>query len=244
MSRHRFLVTRPQLLADEVSLQGDELRHLKVRRIQPGEPVVLSDGAGAERDAVVASIDRERAVLRCVGARREQVVRGLRITLGQALLKSDKLDLVVEKATELGVESILLFESERVVAGMSAARLGRLRRLAQSAAKQAQRAHVPDIGDPTSLSSLLDATRSDAGKVVFWEESDVPLRQVVATLPAPQHLVILIGPEGGFSPVEVEAARQAGYQVSSLGPHILRAETAAIAAIALCRYAWAESSVV
>lgn len=237
MSRHRFLVATSQLGAETVTLLGEELRHLRARHITLGEQVILSDGAGGERDAVVATIHRDRADLRYVSPLRQRPVSGLRITLAQALLKGDKLDWVIEKATELGVDRVRLFESERVIAGISVAKLERLRRLATSAAKQCQRAQVPDISSVVPWPVLLEAD-GDAQRFVFWEEAVAPLRQVVATIPTPQDVVVIIGPEGGLTQNEVEAAQAAGCHIVSLGEHILRAETAALAAVTLCRYAW------
>lgn len=238
MSQPRFLITHEQLVADDLVLQDEELHHLKVRRIQPGAAVMVSDGAGAERAAVITAIERDRALARYTSAVRETPASCPRLTLGQAVLKGDKLDLVVEKATELGVDSIVLLQSERVIAAVSPARLTRLRRLARSAAKQSQSARVPEISGPIALSALSTATGA-APRVLFWEECETPFHEVVRSLPAPQEVIAIIGPEGGFTAAEVAVATAAGTHVASLGGRILRAETAAIAALALCRYAWA-----
>ncbi len=239
MSLHRFLVAPEHLASDELVLQGDELRHLKVRRVEPGEGVIVSDGAGVERAAVVVSVARDRAVLRYTSAAHAAPMPRLRLTLAQSLLKADKLALVVEKATELGVDSIVLLRSARVVGGLSAERLARLRRVVHSAAKQSQRARVPEITGPVALSELIEATPA-AERLLFWEESGTALCEVVAAAKSPSHVVVVIGPEGGFSRAEVDAAIGAGCRVVSLGTGILRAETAAIAAVAMCRFAWSD----
>lgn len=239
MSLHRFLVAPEQILTDELVLQGEELRHLKVRRVEPGEHVIVSDGAGVERAAVVMTVQRDRAVLRYTGAAHDAPAPRVRLTLAQSLLKADKLALVVEKATELGADAIVLLRSARVVGGLSAARLARLRRVAQSAAKQSQRARVPEISGPLALSELLAATPG-AEHLLFWEESGAPLREVVAAAEAPSHVVVVIGPEGGFSREEVDAAVGSGCRVVSLGARLLRAETAALAALAICRSSWSD----
>lgn len=237
MSRHRFLVATSELVPDTMLLRGEELRHLRARHIALGEQIIVGDGAGAERDAVVKAIHRDRAEIRYLTPLRQRIVSGVRITLAQALLKGDKLDWIVEKATELGVDRVVLFESERVVAGMSGTRLDRLRRLAQSAAKQCQRAQVPNINAPLTWPAMLNESR-DSHRLVFWEEAATPLREVVRTLSTPGHVVVVVGPEGGLTQGEVETAQAAGCHILSLGEHILRAETAALAAVALCAHVW------
>lgn len=237
MSRHRFLVATSALGAETATLVGEELRHLRARHIAPGEGIVLGDGAGSERDAVVTAIHRDKAEIRYLSPLRRRIVSGVHVTLAQALLKGDKLDWVIEKATELGVDRVLLFESEHVIAGMSEARLTRLRRLARSAAKQCQRAKVPEISSPAPWCTLLEANR-DAQRLVFWEEPATLLREVVRAIPTPRHVVVVVGPEGGLTQGEVETARAVGCHIVSLGEHILRAETAALVAVALCTYVW------
>lgn len=158
------------------------------------------------------------------------------LTLAQAVLKSDKTDLVVQKATELGVHEIILHVSERCIARPSPDRVRRWERIARAAAKQCQRAHIPQICGPVTFSDLIHAPRRGGG-LLFWENA--PLTARWPDTPGAS-LVAVVGPEGGFTEPEVNAARSSGFDVVGLGPRVLRAETAAIAAIVLCQQRWGD----
>lgn len=161
------------------------------------------------------------------------------ITVAQGMPKGQKMDFVVEKLTELGVSSILPLRSERtIVSEVGANKIERWRRLAKTAAQQCGRAVIPQIGDPVSLSELL-ATAADYDLVLLpWELAQaVPLRErLPALLQAARRILLIVGPEGGFSHAEAAAAQAAGAHCISLGTRILRTETAALVAVAIVAY--------
>ena len=161
------------------------------------------------------------------------------ITVAQGMPKGQKMDFVVEKLTELGVSSILPLRSERtIVSGVGANKIERWRRLAKTASQQCGRAVIPQIGDPVSLSELL-ATAADYDLVLLpWELAQaVPLRErLPALLQAARRILLIVGPEGGFSHAEAAAAQAAGAHCISLGTRILRTETAALVAVAIVAY--------
>jgi len=156
-----------------------------------------------------------------------------------ALLKADKLDTVIEKATELGVARIMLFASRYSLGRPSAARLARWRQIAIAAAKQCERTVIPRIEGPLDIAAVLQ--KPAPYRLLLWEDSDCKQAADLASISvAPAAVTLLVGPEGGFAPDEVAAARAAGWLPVTLGPRILRAETAAITAVALCQHLWGD----
>lgn len=240
MTSPRFLVAPEALSGPHAVLTGPQLRHLRARRLRVGSRLVLADGTGRQRDAVVISLDRHQAVIELSWDQSVQRDSALHLTLAQALLKSDKLDWVIEKATELGVTEFVLFTCERTVGRADGDRQARWTRLARSAAQQCQRSRLPSIAGPVSFEQVV-ARRSEALRLLFWEQHRPGgLAEVRRQHPDPSSVLAVVGPEGGFSPVEAQCAAAAGLQLIGLGPRILRAETAAVAAISLCQFLWGD----
>jgi 16S rRNA (uracil1498-N3)-methyltransferase len=241
MTTPRFLVSPDALRARDAVLTGAELHHLRVRRLRAGSELVLCDGLGHEQRGIVTALDRRRAVVRLSPEAPAEPASSLQLVLAQALLKGDKLDLVVEKATELGISALLMFTSARSVAQASPHRQERWKRIARSAAKQCQRSSVPAIEGPIPFERLL--VRTESMRLLFWEDASTePL--AVADTPAGETDAVLaaVGPEGGFTAAEAEQARRAGFRVVGLGKRILRAETAALVAVTLCQFLWGDLS--
>ena len=240
MSTPRFLVDGTALLEPYAILTGTELGHLRVRRVSVGSEVVLSDGLGHLRQGIVTELHRQRAVIRLLGDAVAQPVSPLRLVLAQVLLKSSKTDLVIEKATELGVSEVILLTSGRSIARPNPEHQARWQRIAASAAKQSRRSSVPRITGPTPFETLLSRATADV-RLLFWESSRAgELAPVKAEWPHSDSVLAHVGPEGGFSTLEAEAAHRAGFRPNSLGTRILRAETAALVAVSLCQYLWGD----
>jgi 16S rRNA (uracil1498-N3)-methyltransferase len=209
-----------------------------VLRKRDGDTVEVIDSA-AQRFIAELQIDGKAARAKLIEQRKSVVSTLPQITVAQGVPKGQKMDFVVEKLTELGVASIVPLQSERtVVTDVGANKLERWRRLAKTAAQQCGRADVPRIEDPLTLSELL-AHFKEYDPVLFpWELADrVPLRERLPSLVASaQRILVIIGPEGGFSHAEAQAAQDAGAQLISLGSRILRTETAALVALSLIAY--------
>lgn len=215
-------------------LGGGDARHLvKVLRLAAGDAVVAFDGRGGEWDATIESASPSRVVL-ALGAKRDGAAESpCAILLGQALGKGEKLDLVVRAATELGVAEIVPVVTSRAVATAEGqAKLERWRRIAEEACKQCGRGVVPVVHAPEDLAAFLARTKDATLKVVPWEGGGEPLAAAASRAGASKSAAILIGPEGGLSGSEVEAAKRAGFVPVTLGPRILRTETAGIVAVA------------
>ncbi len=236
VNAHRFYVS--ESLAEEavVTLPRDRsLQIAKVLRLRPGDEVVLFDGRGGEYPSRLIEVSPERTVV-SIGPRSAGRADPLpAIHLAPALLKADKFDWVVQKATELGVAAITPVITERTVISLAADRAGRRRerwqRIAIEAAEQSGRTRVPEVADPIPFTTLLERTPG-APTLQFWEgEREQGLTRVLSADGGP--LLVLVGPEGGFTLGEVQTAIEAGARTVSLGPLILRSETAAIAGVAM-----------
>lgn len=167
--------------------------------------------------------------------------------LAQGVLKGQKMDLLIEKATEIGVQHIVPFFSAFTVAHppeeRRTERLARWQRIAQSAAKQSGSA-VPLITAPRPFTEILTTTPKEFGKLLLYEkEQTLMLKAFARTHPALSSLCVVVGPEGGFAPAEVEQARSAGFVSVGLGTRTLRAETAGMVAVVLCRFLWGEGEI-
>ncbi|MBW8783878.1 MAG: 16S rRNA (uracil(1498)-N(3))-methyltransferase [Novosphingobium sp.] len=230
-SAPRLFVPGPLAEAAPVALDGPQAHYLtRVMRVALGDAVVLCDDLTGEWAAEVAAVDK-RAVALTVGERlrpREEVPD---LTLCAALLKKDRFDLVLEKATELGVRRIQPVLTRRCVADRL--NLERARGIVVEAAEQCARTALPELAEPVKLDALLRAWPAERALVFADEARDgAPAAQAFAASTGPAAL--LIGPEGGFDEAERAAIRtHPQARPISLGPRILRGETAAIAAVAL-----------
>jgi 16S rRNA (uracil1498-N3)-methyltransferase len=220
---HRFFVDPADVVGDGFPIPRSIAHQVgRVLRLRQGDEIVLLDGHGTELrcrlddDGMLTVLERGEAA----GEPRH------RLTICQALLKGDGLERVVQQGTELGVASFRLFVSERcVVRQLSPSRVQRLQAIARESAEQSERGVVPNVVAPVAFADVLDREPV----LLFERTSDNEPR--LGALEPP--VFVVIGPEGGFSPSEIEAARKAGVQVAGLGPRILRAESVAIAAAAI-----------
>jgi 16S rRNA (uracil1498-N3)-methyltransferase len=220
-----------QLDASQVRLTPEQTRYLTlVLRLRAGDELELFDGEGGRYPAQLESGE----ILR-VGARLEAEARALEVVLAQALAKGEKMDLIVQKATELGVARIVPLVAERSVVKLSAergaSRTERFRRIAQEAARQCGRADVPLIDEPQQLEPLLAAT--DCLCLVLDPAERLRLSAAARGV---SRLLLAIGPEGGFSPAELALAQRSGALTVGLGPLVLRTETAGLAALSVLQH--------
>lgn len=220
LPRHRL---RVDALTDTMTLGPGEARHLHVLRLNAGDTVRVFDGRGAEALAEIAELNEVRAVLSLGDAVEGAAETPWPLTVAVALLKADKLSDVVRAATELGAAQIQLLVTARAdVREIGDQKLVRLNRVAQEAAKQSRRAVVPPVLAPVSLARF----QPEGLTLVAQPGSEVRVVDVV-TWDAP--VTIITGPEGGLTDAEVQTLVQSGAHAVTLGPRILRAETAPVA---------------
>ena len=240
----RFFVPARDIAGGEARLQGNEFRHLqRVLRLREGDHVTLFDDAGQEHTGVITSLSPRVAAVRISATTTPARESPLAIALYQGVPKGPKMDLVVEKATELGACEITAFTSafSTVAAPVAAGRRERWQRIALAAAKQCGRTVVPAVGPTLTFVEVLAQGGSADLRLLFFEG---PGRRALAALDAtpitPVRAAIVIGPEGGFSRDEADAARAAGFALVGLGPRILRTETAALVALTLVQARWGD----
>jgi 16S rRNA (uracil1498-N3)-methyltransferase len=203
--------------------------------MNPGEGMVIVDSA-AHVFAASLMLDGARAAARLEELMPSSNETRLRITLAQAVPKGQKLDFVVEKATELGIASLIPLQTSRTIGGVSERKLERWRKLARSAAQQSGRSSLPDVEPPQDFASLVARIREFDAALFAWELAAKPLREALRELPAAGNVLAIVGPEGGFSHAEAEAAVEAGAHAVSLGSRILRTETAPLVLLTALLY--------
>ncbi|MBV8748244.1 MAG: 16S rRNA (uracil(1498)-N(3))-methyltransferase [Candidatus Eremiobacteraeota bacterium] len=242
--RDRFFVEGVHAVGDRVAFAPDDARKLAtVLRKRSGDRVQVVDSGGVAYAATLAVAGRDVRAQLDERLERGAVEAALRVTVAQAVPKGQKMELVVEKATELGAHALVPVRSARVVGhDTSPAKVERWRRVARSAAQQSGRTQIPEVADVHDWDALL-ATFTAYDRVYLpWElAAPAPLREVFEhELPQAGNVLIIIGPEGGFGEDEVARAREAGARPISLGRRILRTETAALVVLSALLYARGE----
>ena len=244
----RFIVAPEELDGNEAQINGDELRHLRtVLRLKTGDVVEVFDGAGRGYAGTLTDIDASRALV----ALKEPIVERrdspLKIVLGQGIPKSDKMEWIAQKATELGVDSIIPLSLERCVARIDGdskikSRQARWRKVAIEAAKQCGRLMVPEVMAPIRLSDFIKKIEPSDLLLVPWEEGGKPLGEALRDTQGARvgAIFVLIGPEGGITRGEIQLCREAGGKVVTLGPRTLRTETAGLALLSALQFYWGD----
>ena len=244
MTRRRFYAPPSAFTRDAVHLDTDEARYLReVLRLKVGEQVFVFNGEGREFRCTIEEARRDSSLLKVVEeiepARTESP---LNLTLAVALLKGEKFDLVVQKATELGVTAITPVTTKLADIRFrdqsdAKKRVVRWQRIALEAAKQSGRAAVPLVGEPQTFSTLVSGATSSSLRLMFSERDGNSLSQLMATLTQPvDSLTAVVGSEGGWTDEELGQGREHGWQIITLGGRTLRAETAAIAVTTLLQH--------
>jgi 16S rRNA (uracil1498-N3)-methyltransferase len=237
--RRRFFVD--QVRNGQATLNGSDARHLtRVLRVEPGQRYEISDN----RDVYLAEIEaahKERVVFRTL-EKLETPPASMRLILCAALVKFDHFEWMIEKATELGVAEIAPFEAARSERGLERAaqkRVERWRRIALEASQQSRRAYLPEVREPVAFEAVVEL----AAKYRYSLDEEPGGKALASAIPAERHaedsVALLIGPEGGWTEAERAAFVAAGWTRVSLGPLILRSETAALAGLAVLAQAWA-----
>lgn len=236
----RFFIAPSQVSGSRISVTEGDVRHIAaVLRMKTGDALLLCDGQGTEYQVAIAEISKSEIKADIVSHTRREITAP-RITLGQGLPKSDKMDWIVQKATELGVSNIVPLVTARTIVKIKdeEKRISRWQKIAREAAMQSNRVDIPAIGQIVSFKEFLQTHTSEPRTLLLlpWEEGTMPIKDVLRGKQDITRIVALIGPEGGFSSVEASMAREKGFHAVSLGQNILRTETAAIAVLSMIGY--------
>ncbi|ACX51758.1 protein of unknown function DUF558 [Ammonifex degensii KC4] len=241
----RVFVLPEELGETKVILPPEESHYLlSVLRLRAGDRVAVHDGEGRARAGIILRESRGRVEVELGEYLSLPPEPPVFVTLFQGIPKGEKMDLVVQKATELGVSRIVPLLTERVVVQWDGERARKRRerwqRLAREAVRQCGRSTVPRIKEVTSLPQALEELEPETVGIMPWEgERNLSLRSCLHSR-HPRRVALFIGPEGGFSEREVALARERGVFTVTLGPRILRTETAGLAALALILYGWGD----
>ncbi|MGC4098568.1 MAG: 16S rRNA (uracil(1498)-N(3))-methyltransferase [Nitrospira sp.] len=234
-----FFVSPACIFEQTISVTGDVLVHLRDSlRVTIGETLWVGDGQGTRYRAEITDVSKRAVTGRILETVQEPLFGTPRLILGQSLLKGDKMDWVIQKATELGVDELIPVESRHGVVQLKADRVDhqliRWQRIALEAAQQSERWRIPPIARPQSLSGLLTTQATASVTLMLTERREgTNLQSVELPKNKTGSVVVLIGPEGGWSKEEVQIAEQVKVLPINLGQQILRAETAAIAAVSI-----------
>lgn len=240
------LFADPSDVQDELlTITGPEVNHIRnVMRLKPGEEISVSIGGdGKEYRYGIESYTEDSVLCRLRFVKDKEVELPVKVLLFQGLPKADKMDLIVQKAVELGAAEIIPVSMERCVvkldAGKAAKKTARWQTIAESAASQSRRSMIPRVLAPMSMREAVEYAKAQTEvRVIPYElqEDDGSVKQYLESLKEGQSVSIFIGPEGGFTPAEVELAKEAGIRPISLGRRILRTETAGLAILSWLIY--------
>lgn len=244
----RYFIYPEDMLEDEAFLRGDDAHHLtRVMRASPGDKVIVSNGVDRESAAEVIELAKDAVRLRLLEDRPMSGEPRTEVWIAQSLPKGDKLETVIQKGTEIGVTAFVPFVSSRTIVQYDekkeSKRLARWRKIAKEAAEQAHRGKVPEVREAIGWKALMKLAQAAPLAIFCYEkENGQQLKDVLQAAPHPADgpILVVIGPEGGFTEEEAEEAERCGCKLSGLGNRILRTETAGLVAASCIMYEYGE----
>lgn len=241
----RFYVPQPRIEKGMLEIEGDEVRHIrKVLRLKRGDEIVVFNGSGKEYEGTIVEEGPSSVVIMIQNIFSSKTESQLEITLAQSLLKGDKMDYLIQKATELGVKEIIPFFSSRSVPLLEKSRrlkrYPRWERIAVEASKQCGRGVVLKIEPLKDYSEILRTASSDSLRLILLEREGVRLKEALERSKEKTKIFFIIGPEGGLSEEEVDQAERNGFTPVTLGRRILRSETASLCLVSILQYEWGD----
>jgi 16S rRNA (uracil1498-N3)-methyltransferase len=237
----RFYVPQPCIENGMLKVEGDEVKHIrKVLRLKTGDEISVFDGLGRAFQGVIVEERLSSVVIRIENIYSTTRGSPLEVILAQSLLKGEKMDYLIQKATELGVGEIIPFLSSRSIPLLEKSkglkRHQRWKRIAVEASKQCGRGVVPEIESLQNYPEVLRKATSDSLCLILWEKEGAKLKEILERPKESKKIFFVVGPEGGFSQGEVDEAKGAGFTPVTLGRRILRAETASLCFLSILQY--------
>lgn len=243
----KFFVDDTCIFENKICIVGDDVNHIKnVLRLKPGNNIIVSNGKDKEFEVKITGIRDKVVETEIIRQIYQNVEPSIDITLIQGLPKSDKLELIIQKAVEIGVKKIIPIITERVIVKLDKEKLQpkveRWQKIAEQAAKQSGRNIIPEVSKPVNYKEFLKIIQNYELAILLYEkELKLTLRKVLMEIESkPKSVAIFVGPEGGFSEKEIELAKQYHIQLVSLGPRILRTETAGLVSAGIVLYQFGE----
>ncbi|MDI7261599.1 MAG: 16S rRNA (uracil(1498)-N(3))-methyltransferase [Thermodesulfobacteriota bacterium] len=241
----RFYVPDPHIEEDLLKIEGSEVRHIRrVLRLKAGDGVVVFDGSGKEYEGTIVKEGPISVAVRIQNIFLSRKEPHLEISLAQSLLKGEKMDYLIQKATELGIKVIIPFFSSRSIPLLEKSkrlkRYHRWERIAIEASKQCGRGVVPKIKPLQDYSEMLSVPFRESLRLILWEKGGRRLKEVLRESKGGKEVFFVVGPEGGLSHEEVEEAKRMGFVPVTLGERILRSETASLCLLSILQYEWGD----
>lgn len=241
---YQFFVEPSQITDKTVIIEGSDVNHIKnVLRMKPGEEIAVSNGQdGKEYRCGIVSMEEDRVICELRFIKEDGLELSSRVHLFQGLPKADKMELIIQKAVELGVYEIIPVETKRAVVKLDAKKAKqkteRWQAIAEAAAKQSKRRIVPQVQEPITFGQALKQAEGMEVKLIPYElaEGMARTKEIISNLPKNADIAIFIGPEGGFEEAEVAKAKDSGVEPITLGKRILRTETAGFTVMAWIMY--------
>lgn len=240
---YRFFIEKEAIDGERIRITGPDVNHIKnVLRMQIGEQILISDKASVEYTCAIEKFAEDAVYFKILDMQRSAIELPAKICLFQGLPKSDKMELIIQKAVELGVHRIVPVETSRSVVKLDEkkrdAKRKRWQLIAEGAAKQSKRMIIPEVGEVVSFSEALKKAASMELRVIPYELADdmAHTRAVFSGIRPGSRVAVFIGPEGGFTDREVTLAKEAGVVPVTLGRRILRTETAGICVLSILMY--------
>lgn len=232
---YHFFVEEEQVNGENAYISGSDVNHIvNVLRMKIGEELLISVKGDWDYLCKIEEIENDRVNLKLLECM-EQRELPIKLTLLQGIPKSDKLEMIIQKATELGVSEIIPVKTNRVVVKIdekkTQAKVNRWNAIAQSAAKQSKRSIIPKVLNPQTLDNALEIVKDYGVKLLPYENADgiKKTKDILNSLDSKNNIAVFIGPEGGFEEAEVKKSTDSGFEVITLGKRILRTETAGLA---------------
>ena len=232
---YHFFVSEEQINGENAYIEGNDVNHIvNVLRMKSGEELLISVKGDWDYLCKIDDIETERVNLKVLESM-EQRELPVNITLLQGIPKSDKLEMIIQKAVELGVSEIIPVKTKRVVVKIDEkkadTKVNRWNAIAESAAKQSKRSIIPKVSGPMSIDNALEIVKDFGVKLIPYENADGidKTRKTLESMDKTKDIAVFIGPEGGFEEAEVERIKNSGFEVITLGKRILRTETAGLA---------------
>ena len=232
---YHFFVSEEQIKGENAYIEGSDVNHIaNVLRMKPGEELLISVKGDWDYLCKIVDIETDRVNLKVLESM-EQRELPVNITLLQGIPKSDKLEMIIQKAVELGVSEIIPVKTKRVVVKIDEkkvdTKVNRWNAIAESAAKQSKRSIIPKVHEPMSIDNALEIVKDFGVKLIPYENADGidKTRRILDCMDKTKNVAVFIGPEGGFEEAEVERIKNSGFEVITLGKRILRTETAGLA---------------
>ena len=243
---HRFFVNRKSIIADHVKITGNDAEQIrKVLRIREGEEIAVLDGLGWEYKVKLTEIKKGHVTGEIIFKDFKSEDTKIKIVLGQGIPKGEKMDFIVQKATELGVNEIVPLKLERCIVKIpplgGLEKIKRWQRIAKESSEQSLRRFIPSINTIYDLSQFCDKYKDTDLKIVFYEEEKKKgLKKFLNEKGEVKSISVIVGPEGGLSSEEIEIANSYGFISIGLGQRILRTETVALSAISILQFIYGD----